>query len=385
MPKVFKFLFFCFLIIGFLFLFLNYCKAIALEVDYPVIQGQTITSQTSVPEYLKYVFDMGIFIGFFAVFLSLIWAGILYFLSPAIPNALADAKDRISGAISGLLILVLLYLIITTINPGLTIFRTTNLTKVPETPALPPPAGVYIYKSSDCSPPDPAIRNSSILNLQELKRNVRSVKITQNPAENIYYIAVLYESLNLSGKCQYINPNIGCHPNIEPFASSASILRYSYFSEGSVVFYRKPFYDSAGGYLVLKDTNIGGYYVNNLESLRFTDSSAKSQNNPEGCTVPEKERDCVQWNKKGDCVKRECPSLSKNNIGSIKIDGNYFVLLVYFAPSDKPKGPWSYCQAFPTSEDVNKEGPKQLKWENIKNMSSGKIPNWMLIYPVEEK
>jgi len=367
--------------------------ALALEVEYPTLStGANITSNTPLPEYLKYVFDFGMFVGFFAVFLSFVFAGVLYLLSPAVPNAVGIAKDRVTGAITGLLILVTVYLIITTINPQLKFFGLNELD------ALPPPtnpekqAGVYLYNQRDCNPPVPESPNTaSIPDLGPLKNRVNAVDIVNRPNE--YYIAILYESPNFWGKCQYINPNRQCI-QVDPFASSASIYRYDPTpdnDEGKITFYRKSFYNSEGGWRVVSNDEIkstldrGKFYNVNLSEFKFTDNSAVSRDNPDGCTVPEKERDCVQWDNQGVCIKRQCPSLAGENISSIEIKGNYVVMLLYFDESDAQGGPWSFCQEFSTKADINKDGPEQIKWENVRNISTGMLPNWMIIFPVEQK
>jgi len=59
-------------------------------------------------------------------------------------------------------------------------------------------------------------------------------------------------------------------------------------------------------------------------------------------------------------------------------------LLVYYdEKNDTPAGPWSFCQAFPTKDDVNRDGPVQIKWENVNNV--GMTPNFALIIPVTQK
>lgn len=381
MPRTCKILLSYFFVV-FLFSFANVCFAVNLEVNYPIIQGQTITSQTSVPAYLKYIFDFGMFVGFFAVFLSLAYAGVLYFLSPAIPNALAMAKDRVAGAISGLLILSTAYLIITTINPGLSVFRVPELSKISEPLPASPQAGVMFYKVNNCPAPDPGLNTASIPNLQELNKNVKSVKIIQNPADDIYFISILYDWPNFIGKCQYVDPTIGCHPNIEPFATSVSINKYSKTANGSVTFYRNSLFNPNGGYFTLQSSDIQQAYNNQqLYTLNFETVSFMG---PNGCTVPKEEQDCIMWNEKNVCLKRECPTLAGKNIGSIQINGDYLVLLVYFSPTDKSPGPWSFCQAFPAPGDVNQEGPRQIKWEEITNNDLRKLPNWVLIFPLEK-
>lgn len=353
----------------------------ALEVQYPTLStGASVTSNnTPLPEYLKYVFDFGIFLGFFIVFLSLVFAGALYLLSPAIPNALAIARDKVSGAITGLLILATVYLIITTINPALKIFKLDKLDAIPPPPDPEQQAGVYIYNQSNCSPPVPeSSHTTSIPDLGPLTNRVNAVDIVQHPNENLYYISVLYDSPNFWGKCQYINPNSHCIP-VEPFAASASIYQYepSPNDEG-VIFYRKSFHNREGGWYEVSNSDIqntgsNNFYAPELAKLKFND-------------VPENEQDCVKWDAKGSCTNREPPSLAGENISSIEIKGNYVVLLIYFdKSSDKTKGPWSFCQAFPTKDDINKDGPKQIKWESVRNISTGRLPNYMIIFPVKQK
>ncbi|MDD5016177.1 MAG: hypothetical protein PHW73_13965, partial [Atribacterota bacterium] len=157
--------------------------ALQLNVDYPALpNGPGITAQSNVPEYLKYVFDMGMFVGMVALIFSLAIAGIFYFLSPAIPGALAKAKDRVFGAFSGFLILLSVYLIVTTINPNLSFFYVTPISYAPVEPiTTPPPPGVYLYQTTSCSaPPDPTITIYSVEDLKSLKGKIKSAKIIQD-------------------------------------------------------------------------------------------------------------------------------------------------------------------------------------------------------------
>ena len=365
-----------------------------LEIDYPELAtGARITYQSDLTEYLKYVFDFGIFIGFFFVVLSSIWAGVLYFLSPAIPSMLADAKDRISGAISGLLILALLYLIITTINPYLAIFKLNKLEPIPPPEVNTEYPGVNFYKSKDCSG-TPESHTTSVSDLGDLKNNVNSIGIVQDPATDTYYMPIIYDITNFWGKCDQLNPNTKCSP-VENFTASATIHKYDFFPKGDGVYiYRKSFdqvsgkeKNKEGGYLKIsnlqiKNTGSASGYIGTLKELKFTGTST-NYNNLEDCTVPEDEQDCVKYNEKGKCIQKECPRLNSENISSIYISGNYLVLLVYFKPGDKPLGPWTYCQAYVSSEDANKDGPQQIKWDAIRNR--GQNPNYIFIMPIKEK
>jgi len=370
-----------FLIIFLLGFFVSgFCFAQTLEVDYPTLPGgEALAPQSSLPEYLIYVYTFGMYLGFGAVFLSLVIAGVLYLVSPVSPETRARAKDYASGALSGLLLLTTLYLITTTINPELGLFKIGEIKKLPSQPPIPPPviAGVFFYEQSGCpsdsDKPFPiAPFTSSIPDFGPLKNKINSVKIVRD-GENAY-VSVLYDEINFWGKCEYIDPNTGCTP-VKPFAASASVYRYRFDSEpkGKVIFYRKSFHDESGGSKVIKESDIGRIYVKNLNDLRFED-------------VPKEEQDCIEWDLEGKCTKKEPQTtLAGENITSIKIDGNYIVMLVYFKFGTDTETKWSFCQAFPASDDKNKEGPKQIKWEHIRLLNGGMLPNYVIIIPVKEK
>ncbi len=381
MPLKLKILFiiffgFLFLAAGLAYFTPNKIFAAGLEVDYPrLASGEKLGPTTNLPQYFIYIYKAGIFLGFLAVFISLVIAGVLYLISPVSPDALSLAKDRVSGSITGLLILATLYLIITTINPQLSFFNFTGLGKAPEPPPEKKQAGVYFHNSGDCSDKTTPFA-ANIADLGELKNKANSIEIEND--NNNAYVAVLYDVLNFQGKCQYINPNVKCN-TIPPIFASASIYNYDFSPNGDgVYFYRKSFFNKDGGYYKVPNQNIGGIYIESLENLQF------SGNSRGGCTVPKEDQDCVKWDKNGVCKEKKCPTLAGENISSIEIKGNYFVLLVYFSPTDRQYGPWTYCQAFPTRDDINKNGPKQIKWDAIRN-SGGVIPNYMVIIPVAEK
>jgi len=393
-----KFNFLTFFLIGFfvcstIFMCLPADKILSagLEIDYPAIRGgKTLTPQSDLTQYLKYIFDIGIFIGFFSVFLSLIWAGVLYFLSPAIPEALGKAKDRISGAISGLLILTLLYLIITTINPYLSIFNLNKLDKIPPPEPDTKQPGVNFYKSQGCS----GTADTNLISIPDLGDNltnkINSVGIVQNPDQKIYYIAVLYDNDNYWGKCQYISPNVSC-TNVSPFAASASIYQYDFNPDGQGVYlYRGSFNKVPGkednieqGFLKIANSRIknSGVFVANLSQLKFTGNSWNFDN-LNNCTVPEKDLICIKYDENRNCIEKQCPDLSEENISSIKIAGDYLVMLIYFDPVDTSLK-WSYCQAYPSLKDIDKEGPQQIKWDAIRNR--GQDPNYIAIIPITKK
>lgn len=364
-------------------------SAVGLEAPYPTISQSpisNISSDTKLPEFVVYLFYLGMGLGFFAVFISLVIAGVMYVLSPASPSGelLANEKDRVVGAISGLLILILTYLIITTINPQLSIFKLNELSKIDNPPAKEEEKiGVYFSKQTECpNKIDP--KTSSIPDLGEQKNSIKSVSIKRN--NNTAFVSVLYEFINFKGKCQYINPNQEC-TNVTPFAASASIHEYDFYPNGDGVYlFRKSFFDKRGGYVKIENEEIKGIYMKKLSDLQFKDPSCKNNENPDGCCVPKEEQICIKYEKNGTCLleNRICPNAGGEEISSIGINGNYIVLLVYVGPEDMKGTKWTSCQAFPKIEDINKIGPQQIKWEQIRN-NEGVIPNYIIIIPVKKK
>lgn len=421
--------------------------SLALEVKYPVISGQAVSANIALPNYLIYLFNAGVFLGFCAVFASLTIAGAMYFLSPVSVELKKEAKDRFYGAISGLLILALVYLIVVTINPQLSIFGINEPTQLPKPPPSPAAPGIYFYKSgcptgklnigdkcnsatgcgtgSECNQSTKKCvsvgsHTDNVLDFGELKNKIQAVEVIQESGSNSPYVTILYNNVNLWGQCQYIttsdpdNPSQTC-ATVTPFASSASIYHYNFDPNGDgVYFYREACFNKVssqlgstgdlakycnknnGGYLkVTNDCIKNGYgcgvkneggqgsvYVASLDDLKFTGDADPTNSSLADCTVPDAERDCINYDNDGKCIQRNCPTLAGQNISSVIINGDYVVVFIYFGQNDKRTGPWSYCEEFPTVEnDVNKIGPEQMKWESIRN-NGGLIPNYVLILPV---
>ena len=368
-----------------------------LEVSYPTLtlpggEQINITQGTGLPEYVLYVYKFGMFFGFLTAILSLIVAGALYILSPAIPSLRTKAKDRIFGAVTGTIFLVLIYLIISTINPELRILKAPEVISViPSTPFTPIASGINFYKGADCS--DDSIYsstplNSSIRDLSDARKTLNGLKIIPDDQLNILYFAITHDLINFKGYCQYFYENDSACKRVDPFVS-VSIYQYKEVSTGdastgSVIFYREPSYNTEGGWLQINnETIIGGenLYDVDLKELTFNGDGGSGSD----CTVPKEKQDCAKWDLNNKCVEYKCPTLSGENISSIKINGDYIVVLLHWDPiaagDDETK--WSACQVFPTVDDVNKKGPKQIKWEYIQSRDN--LPNEVIIIAVKKK
>lgn len=393
MIKKYKnFINYTFFIIVFLCLFcffLNAETSFALEAKYPTLNTAAgavgLDEGDTLPQYIVYLFWGGMFVGFSAVFLGFLIGGIMFILSPVNVEMRANAKDRITGAISGLLILTLVYLILSTINPQLVGLKLDPLSKISDPPAKPKDPGVYFFDKTGCPFGNVSPHISGVKDLENLKNKVKSVALVKGSESA--YISVLYDLPNYRGKCQYLDPNAECQ-TVNPFATSATVYEYDFEPNGGGVYiFRKSFFNEKGGYFYISNEDIAaeGYFESSLDKLKFIDDNCRSQDNPNGCCVPKDEQDCIKYEKNGQCAKdgRTCPTLAGENISSIAINGNYFILLTYAGPGQTCESmELDFCQAFPTVDDKNGIGPAQIKWEQIRN-NKNIVPNCITIVPVK--
>ncbi len=136
--KTFSFLFvliFSLVVAGFVF------AQRQLEVDYPEAGGlMPETTFFGLSEYVKYIFNFSIIISGLVAFGVFVAGGIRYMTSTGIPAFQKDAKEQMFAAFIGLLVLLCSYMILTTINPGLTLLAAPEITKSTpefvETPTL---------------------------------------------------------------------------------------------------------------------------------------------------------------------------------------------------------------------------------------------------------
>jgi len=84
-----------------------------LEMDYPGDPG------TNLPEYVIYIFNFVFGLLGIIIFVTLIYAGILYIFSTGDPGKTTEAKERIKASVMGFLLLTFSFLIFHTINPDL--------------------------------------------------------------------------------------------------------------------------------------------------------------------------------------------------------------------------------------------------------------------------
>ena len=115
-----KKLFFTILLLILFFSLLPIAKADQqLLIDYPEISGIKLGERTTLPEIIKYIYLFSLGIVGLTAFVCIIIGAVQYITSAGNDSKMGDAKDRITSALLGILVLLASVLILTTINPDL--------------------------------------------------------------------------------------------------------------------------------------------------------------------------------------------------------------------------------------------------------------------------
>ena len=134
-----------------------------LEIIYPRIPGALAPQDflnTALPEdvlslYAKYLVNLSIWTGGILALAGLIYGGILYLISTGKPDRMILAKNQISAAFFGLLILLSSYLILETLSPQFINLKIPTLQQIqiPVKPDVPLPEITAINSSIDVEMP----------------------------------------------------------------------------------------------------------------------------------------------------------------------------------------------------------------------------------------
>lgn len=111
-------------------------NALTAEIDWPQVPGITkqITNEDgslnldfTVADLVKYAYNFCVMIGGLAAFGMIVFGGVQYLTSSGSPAKTGEAKDKITSALLGLLLLLGSYILFNIINPDILILRNPNL------------------------------------------------------------------------------------------------------------------------------------------------------------------------------------------------------------------------------------------------------------------
>jgi len=274
----FKF-FFILILIFFLFSLFNsfiLAEERGLEVEYPGVGEEEITTSTTIEEYTVYIFKFSLIIAAIAAFAVLIYGGFRYVTSAGNPSAMDDAKKWILGGIIGLILLLCSWLILIIINPEL---------PRPELGELKPVGGIYLINEKN----EKRYFYSTGL-ISEIPENFKATQIefiSDKPAEEYYsdpnkeeLISIFYYSENNQGGTEagVLNEKTPNASSTQPLDFPPKSIYFLWNRPGVYLFYgeidfKKPprpkFY--AGSQKTLKD------FSDKAESLAFVNEKQNNQ------------------------------------------------------------------------------------------------------------
>ncbi len=312
--------------------------AIAMEVDLGLGSNPTL------PQYVAFLFSWLIGIGGTLALISFT-IGAVGLINPSI-EAHSEAKDRMKGAVLGLVLTAAAFIIINTINTNLTKLPLPTLDKVNIQTAVAP--GIYFYSKNNCTGDSSNAAASSGNIPDTFKNNLGSIKIL-NPTIGSNYGIILHQAAGLDNASNCSLPIItaGCHKlSMSYLSADIFLINQNPSNSGSgVTFYSEPYgWDTganAGFYpKSINQESIGADNPEQAENIIFNyDNISRTTSYQNTCAT-----------------FQDCP-------GSIAIDGDYLVALY---TSDET------CQTF--DQDV-----PNLKAEPITASNSGKIDNVYII------
>ena len=115
-------------------------RALAATID-TSLPGPYSVSSTGPVAIVGNIYYFALGIGGLLAFGSIVYAGIKWAASQGNPSSISDAKDQITQAALGLVMLMGAYIILNTINPQLTMLQIPKLTAVKEAAEGAPPGG----------------------------------------------------------------------------------------------------------------------------------------------------------------------------------------------------------------------------------------------------
>ena len=322
-----RFLLFLGFLVFSLFLAVNFVSAIEVDLG--------LGDNPKLPEYVAFLFGWVISIAGVLALISFTIGAVQLIISGDSPEVSSSAKDRMKGAVLGLVLTLSSFLILKTINPNLINLTTKPLPEVVIAPP-PPQPGVYFYLDAACKG---NYYGPTILPMDNIEDpfggKINCVKIINDPENDINYGVIFHKETGLSngGDCTVpiINAADDDVSKLFPVTDSALTNAADVFrvnptpgaSGSGITFYSETYGWNVGA--------SGGFYIRTDGTITFPFSSINDLS-----TMEFKWKQAVTEDYKNVCATfQDCP-------GSIKIKGSYLVGL-YSQSSANNK---LYCQTF---------------------------------------
>lgn len=89
-----------------MFFILNAGAVFALEIGYPSILGFSVDETSTLPEYARYFFNLGIYMAGGIATMVLVFGGIYYLISFFSGKFTSEGKDWMKAGLTGLLLIL---------------------------------------------------------------------------------------------------------------------------------------------------------------------------------------------------------------------------------------------------------------------------------------
>jgi len=169
----------------------------ALEVTYPPLGNYTLSSSSTLPDFVGYFINLALIFGIIAAVTVLVYAGINVFFSAEDPTKVGESKKKIINAFLGLLVLFGFYMIINYINPNILGIRDV---KVEQGGASTATDGICLTYTDSNNKAGTLCTESSLNNISYTITGIE----WKSSAEDLPSIYV-YESANFEGTPQVVN------------------------------------------------------------------------------------------------------------------------------------------------------------------------------------
>ena len=319
--------------LSFLFLVLFLCLSLSffvsandvekrgLEVNYPIINGIEITTESTIADYAVYFFSLAMIMGAILAFAVLIYGGFRYITSAGDPLAMSDAKKWILGAILGLMLLLCTWFIIGIINKEML---------SPKIPDIEAPSGIYLIGKDKTKIP----YTQDVVNSIPEWFEVDYIEFISDPPEDLDYAnpdkdelcsVYIYDEKNLEGEAREEIKNTGV-VGTKHYVSNVGSM-FLLWHEPGVYFYKEEGYDKEFNnpprpkFLQTSQASFKEDFDNKIKSLRFVDNLSSKSSNTDFYYAVLFEEPNFNRNSKGKCQVRffSIPPIGNFKISSIAI------------------------------------------------------------------
>jgi len=205
-----------------------------LEVDYPQLGEVRPVYATGdgLPEYISYMIQFFIALSLLITVLSLIRGGLSWVMAKGDPGKIKEGKERLTGSVFGIIIILSSFLFLSSINPALVELESLEVVKVEE--SFPP--GIYLspydYIPENIEEMSGDVYRTShpIRNLED--REVKSIRIAnqldgEGEILGYYYAVVVHGLSAFRGRCEiFINDSSSPKDfSVPENISSVSVIR----------------------------------------------------------------------------------------------------------------------------------------------------------------